>query len=84
MNSNDKIANEAYWLSVIAKSLSYLSLHQADLRKEDIAVQAQFLVGLGLNNEDAANVIGTTKATVQVALSKAKSKKGKGNAKSKK
>lgn len=83
MNS-DKLADETYWLSVIAKSLAYLSLHQADLRKEEIAVQAQFLVGLGLNNEDAANVIGTTKATVQVALSKAKSKKRKGNAKGKK
>ena len=66
-----------YWTSVIAKALAYLCLHQADLRKEDIATQARFLTGLGLSNADAAKIIGTTPGTVQVSISKAKRKSNK-------
>ena len=67
----------AHWTSVVAKALAYLCLHQADLRKEDIATQAAFLTGLGLSNADAATIIGTTPASVQVSLSKAKSREKK-------
>jgi hypothetical protein len=68
-----------YWTSVVARALAYLCLHQADLRKEDIATQARFLTGLGLSNVDAAGIIGTTPATVQVSISIAKrNKKGGG------
>ncbi len=66
-----------YWTSVIAKALAYLCLHQADLRKEDVATQAEFLTGLGLSNADAAAIIGTTPGTVQVSISRAKSKASK-------
>lgn len=66
-----------YWTSVTARALAYLCLHQADLRKEDIATQARFLTGLGLSNSDAAKIIGTTPGTVQVSISKAKKKSNK-------
>jgi len=80
MPAKDDLKESAHWLAVIAKSLTYLCLHQGDLRKEDIATQAEFLTSLGLSNAEAAGIIGTTAGTVQVSLSKAK-KKGKRRAK---
>jgi hypothetical protein len=72
-----------YWTSVIARALAYLCIHQADLRKEDIATQAKFLTGLGLSNADAAAIIGTTPATVQVSISVAKRNKKTGGKRAK-
>jgi hypothetical protein len=74
MTNQGRTEDLAHWTSVIAKALAYLCLHQGDLRKEDVATQAEFLTGLGLTNAEAAGIIGTTAGTVQVSLSKAKNK----------
>jgi len=66
-----------YWTSVVAKALAYLCLHQADMRKQSIASQAKFLIGLGLSNADAADILGTTSETVRVGVS-VLDKKGRG------
>jgi hypothetical protein len=82
--NKDEIGGLEYWTSIVAKALAYLCLHQADLRKEDIATQAQFLTGLGLSNADAAGIIGTTSETVRVSIAKLGKKTGGKRAKAKK
>jgi len=66
-----------YWATVVANAQADLQLHQADMRKQSIASQAKFLIGLGLSNADAADILGTTSETVRVGVS-VLDKKGRG------
>jgi DNA-directed RNA polymerase specialized sigma24 family protein len=63
------------WLAVIARSLAFLCLSEADLRDKDLAAQAQLLVALGIPRSDIASMLGTSQDTVRVTLARATKKK---------
>ncbi len=74
MSVNDE---EQAWLAVIGRALAFLCLAEADLRDKDLATQARFLESLGLSRRDAADLLGTTEASLRVLFSRAKHQKGK-------
>lgn len=60
------------WLAVIAKSLAFLCLSEADLRDKDLVPQSKFLQGLGLSRADAAQMLGSTDDSLAVMERRAK------------
>jgi hypothetical protein len=74
MNTNADETDE--WLPVIARSLAFLCLAQADLRDKDLATQGRFLESLGLSRKEAAALLGTSYASLTELISKASKKKG--------
>jgi hypothetical protein len=74
MNTNADETDE--WLPVIARSLAFLCLAQADLRDKDLATQGRFLESLGLSRKEAAALLGTSYASLTELISKASKKRG--------
>lgn len=70
------------WLPVIGRALAYVCMRDAALGDKTIAEKAQFLLGLGLQVGDAAEMLGTSPASVYELLRLARNKKKKGGAKS--
>jgi hypothetical protein len=68
------------WLAVIGKSLAYLCLKQAEkaepTKMVGILPKVNFLKGLGLTQNDAAEAVGSSPESVAAMLRQAKSKKG--------
>jgi DNA-directed RNA polymerase specialized sigma24 family protein len=56
-------------------------MHNAEMNGKTIAEKARFLQGLGLEVSDAAEMLGTSTASVKELLRQAKNKAGKGEAK---
>jgi hypothetical protein len=48
------------WMPVIARSLAFLCLAEADLRDKDLATQGHFLERLGLSRKESAALLGTS------------------------
>lgn len=69
-DSNDE------WLAVIARSLAFLCLAEADIRDKDLATQARFLQNLGVPRRDSANLLGTSEESIRVLLHRSNKKKG--------
>jgi hypothetical protein len=64
------------WQSVVARSAAFLALHGSGLREKDLATQGQFLERLGLPRRYAAELLGTTPASLTELMRLAKKKKG--------
>lgn len=64
------------WQAVVARSVAFLCLHSAGLREKDLATQGQFLERLGLTRREAAELLGTTHASLTELLRLARKKKG--------
>ena len=83
-NSTELTRSQVDWLSVIGRSLAYLSLRQALQERpqdfESVLDKVAFLERLGLPQEDAAHAAGSTLNSVQVMRSR---QKGKARGKSK-
>jgi hypothetical protein len=79
-------ANQEQALQVIARALSYLSIHGTDLREADLTGKALFLEGLGLSRPDVVLLLDTTEDTVRVRVNEAKrgARKRRGKRKKKK
>lgn len=75
-NNADLAGGQVDWLSVIGRSLAYLSLRQAQQERpqdfENVLDKVEFLEGLGLPLEDAASAVGSTLNSVQVMRSRKK------------
>lgn len=63
------------WTGVIGRSLAFMALHQAGFGDGDLAVRGKFLERLGLPRREAANMLGTTPASLTELLRKARTKK---------
>ena len=72
------------WQAVVARSAAFLALHSSGLREKDLATQGQFLERLGLSRRDAAELLGTTPASLTELMRQARKKKGGGGGRSKK
>lgn len=59
---------EQDWAPVIGRSLAFLALHYAGLREKDLAPQGVFLEGLGLTRREAAELLGTSPASLTELL----------------
>lgn len=57
-------ALETDWTSVIAKTLAFLCIHQAELQHETLVKQSAFLERFGLPRSEAALVLGTTERSL--------------------
>lgn len=72
---------QSTWLPVIAKALAYLCLQEAQRKEpekfDSVLKRVNFLVGLGLSQDHAAHVAGSSAASVRVLHSITKSKKAK-------
>jgi len=62
--------------TVIARSLAYLCLKNADANQGTLLQKAQFLSGLGLPFADAAGMLGSTTASLNELARQAKNAKG--------
>jgi hypothetical protein len=82
MNHDGEDNNE--WLPVIARSLAFLCLAQADLRDKDLATQGVFLETLGLSRKEAAALLGTSYASLTELIRQSNKKKGGARGRSKK
>jgi DNA-binding protein HU-beta len=51
---------ETDWTAVIARTLAFLSIHQADLQKETLVKQADFLERFGIPRSEAAVIVGSS------------------------
>lgn len=71
---------ERVWLPVIGRALAHICMRNADLSGKTIAERAQFLKGLGLDVNIAAEMLGTSAASVSELLRQAKNKGKKGGA----
>lgn len=69
---------EQVWLPVIGRALAYLCMRNGDAGGKTIAEKAQFLMGLGLDANDAADMLGTTAASVKELIRQAKNKTKRG------
>lgn len=67
------------WLAVIGKSLALLCLKQAEKdqpnKMASITAKVNFLMGLGLPQNDAAEAVGSSPASVAELLRQARAKK---------
>ncbi len=83
--SEEGLTGESYWLSVIARSLALICLHNANLQDADIGTQGILLASLGLKRKDIAAILKTTEETVRVSMRTSKrsgrTKRGRGKAK---
>lgn len=66
------------WLPIIGKALARLALENSPSKNSTTADKAKFLEGLGLARKDAAEILGTTAASITELLRQAKNKRGKG------
>ena len=57
------------WTPVIGKALAFLCLHYADMRDKRVGDQAEFLARLGVPRAAAADLIGTSDASLRVLAS---------------
>jgi hypothetical protein len=82
MLDDDKPVGDATWIAVIGRALSYFALHTKNKETpfKTVVEKVDFLEGLGLPLAAAAEVAGTSKASV-VELRRVQ--KGKKNAKTK-
>ena len=75
----DQVDAQAVWLPVIGKALAYLCFQEAQRKEPDkfdsVLKRVKFLQSLGLSRADAAEVAGSSPASVQVLHSLNKSKK---------
>jgi hypothetical protein len=65
-------------LTVIARSLAFLCLVNADLRDKDLAAQASFLEALGLSRKECALLLESSENSISVVLSRAKRRRRRG------
>jgi len=68
-------SSEAYWLRAIAHTLAYLSLDRPELRHKTTLQKAEFLQGLGLSIRSAADILGSTEASIKELQRQANRKK---------
>ena len=68
------------WIEVLAKAASLIALKGADIEDEPIP-RAEFLMGLGFSQPEAGKLLGYSDATLRMARSRAKAKKGGRNGK---
>ena len=68
--------NEQLWLQVIGRALAYLCVQQASkedpVRFKELLPKVEFLQSIGLSQSDAAELLGSTKNSVQVLMSRKK------------
>jgi len=68
------------WLAVIGKSLAYLCLKQAEkaepTKMSGVVAKVNFLKGLGVSQNAAAEAVGSSPDSVAAMLRQAKNKKG--------
>lgn len=77
--ADDKMS---HWVSVAAKALAYLCLHQGKLAERKLADQALFLEALGLSTAEQAGMLGSTIDSItELKRVARKSKGGKGEKK---
>jgi len=74
MKENNDPIND--WLPVIARSLAFGCLVQAELRGKDLATQGLFLESLGLPRKEAADLLGTSYSSLKELIRLATKKKG--------
>src|SRR6266536_3803563 len=55
-----KETQDTDWTAVIARTLAFLSIHQADLQKETMVKQADFLERFGIPRSEAAVIVGSS------------------------
>jgi hypothetical protein len=65
------------WQAVIARSLAVLVLHSSGLQEKDLTTQGLLLERLGLSRREAAELLGTTAASLsELFRRRAKTQKG--------
>ena len=64
------------WQEVMALSIAFLALEGSGLREKDLAAQGLVLERLGLSRKAAADLIGTSSASLSELLRLARNKKG--------
>lgn len=68
--------NEQPWLQIIGKALAYLCVQQASkedpVRFKELLPKVEFLQSIGLSQADAAELLGSSKNSVQVLTSRKK------------
>lgn len=65
-------AQETDWTAVIARTLAFLCVQQVQLQDETLVKQADFLEGFGIPRSEAAVVLGSSAASLQVMDSRQK------------
>lgn len=65
-------AQETDWTAVIARTLAFLCVQQAQLQDETLVKQADFLERFGIPRSEAAVVLGSSAASLQVMDSRQK------------
>jgi len=63
------------WHAVLARSAAFFALHGSGLREKDLATQGHFLEGLGLPRREAAELLGTTPASLTELMRRARQRK---------
>jgi hypothetical protein len=56
------------WTEVIAKALAYLAVNSEQLKTKKVSERGAFLLGLGLPYGDAAQLLGSTEASLRELL----------------
>jgi hypothetical protein len=69
--------DQVYWLAVIARALASFSLQTPELRNQSITEKTKFLVGLGLQYKDVADMLGSSEASVRELVRISKNLKAK-------
>jgi hypothetical protein len=66
---------------IIGRSLAFLCMQSTSVKEGTLLMKADFLSGLGLAYEDAAQMLGTTSASLKELARQAKKPKGEGRGK---
>ena len=74
---DDRGNTEVLWLPVIGRSLAYICMQNAGIQDKTIAEKAKFLLGLGIDANVAAEMLGTSAASIKELLRQASKKSGK-------
>jgi hypothetical protein len=74
MNGENKESTK--WEEVIGRSLAYLCMAQAEMREKDLATKGMFLQSLGLPRKDAAEMLGTSYASLTELIRVSEKRKG--------
>lgn len=72
-----KQAAETDWSAVIGRALCFLCLHEADLKEKTLTEQADFLERFGIPRNEAAILLGSTPASLNVMDSRKRTTGGK-------
>jgi hypothetical protein len=67
--------------TIIGRSLAFLCMQSTPAKEGTLLKKADFLTGLGLTYDDAAQMLGTTSASLKELARRAKNAKGAGGAK---